>query len=189
MTRTTCRFCEGLITKRYNQFCNKQCFWLWKKREADANFLVRLNEKIDRSGGEDACHPWTGNVYGSGYGYIARGPRVLRRVNRVIWELHYGEIPAGMFVCHHCDNRLCANIKHLFLGTPKENTQDMLAKGRRPSRKGSKNNRAKLTEDQVIEIRARYALGGITQKRLSEIYGVGHGCIESVITRRSWPHL
>lgn len=78
----------------------------------------------------DACWEWTGarrNTYGHGavqFRQRADGP------HRVAWVLTYGEILEGLFVCHHCDNGPCCRPDHLFLGTCKDNSRDMVSKGR-----------------------------------------------------------
>jgi len=75
------------------------------------------------------CIEWTGGRFAGGYGYVQLGGRSLR-AHRVEWERHYGPIPAGMVVCHRCDNPPCINVEHLFLGTMQDNMTDMVSKGR-----------------------------------------------------------
>jgi hypothetical protein len=86
----------------------------------------------------------------NGYGYFCINGRVLG-AHRVMWQLLYGKIPDGKYVCHTCDHRSCIKPNHLFLGTAKENMQDASRKGRTP--RGEKQGRSKLTWGQVAEIR------------------------------------
>jgi hypothetical protein len=90
-------------------------------RQRFLNALVRL--------GRDDCWPWRGTVGANGYGNIrVDGHRVS--AHRMAYEVLVGEVPDGILVLHHCDNPACCNPRHLFLGTAKDNTQDMIAKGR-----------------------------------------------------------
>lgn len=73
------------------------------------------------------CWLWQSGLTHNGY---ARGCKGGRRVHRVMYELFVAQIPKGMFVLHKCDVRHCVNPNHLFVGTAKDNTQDMIAKGR-----------------------------------------------------------
>jgi hypothetical protein len=90
--------------------------------------IERLFERVDKL--PAGCWVWTGSVVGYGYGQIKVNGRQLK-THRYVYEQLVGDIPDGMFVCHKCDNPPCCNPDHLFLGTPRDNTQDMVQKGRR----------------------------------------------------------
>ncbi len=81
---------------------------------------------------DDGCWGWNGATTPFGYGRMTAGSRGagLLRAHRVSWELHYGPIPAGLLVLHHCDNPPCVRPNHLFLGTMLDNSRDAVAKGR-----------------------------------------------------------
>lgn len=76
------------------------------------------------------CHLWTGGTGSHGYGVIGYKGAVTI-ANRVLWqETHGVTLTRNQYVCHRCDNRLCCNIRHLFIGSAMDNTRDMVAKGR-----------------------------------------------------------
>lgn len=77
----------------------------------------------------ETCWLWTGGVYGGGYGRVRRGNKESP-AHRVAYELTNGPIQDGLQACHHCDNKLCVNPAHIFLGTQKDNMQDCAKKGR-----------------------------------------------------------
>lgn len=101
--------------------------------------------------------------------------------------LKHGVIPLGLCVLHLCDCCLCVRPGHLRLGTQRENIDDMVNKGR--SLIGERNNKAKVTDEQVIEIRALYHSGQFTQASLAQRFGLKQPQVSSIILRQSWKHL
>jgi hypothetical protein len=121
-----------------------------------------------------------------GYGLLSDGSR-KRSAHRVSWELSNGPIPDGMCVLHRCDNPPCTNPAHLFLGSMADNSQDAVAKGRLkppPPRRGWANNKTKLDDQQIEEIRSRYAAGERNKSRLAAEYGVHRSRIYQLVNHK-----
>lgn len=148
----------------------------------------RFWAKVDKQDG--GCWPWTACTV-QGYGRIKIGGRRGEQLDahRLSYEMARGPIPSALVVMHSCDNRLCVNPAHLSLGTVGDNNRDRDQKGRCSTKQGQENLAAKLTEDQVREIR-RLAAGRLrTQKEIAAAHGVSVRTIESIVAGKTWKHL
>lgn len=167
----------------------------WQTLALAARFWAR----VDFSG---ECWLWTGCVNHGGYGVGVDLDGKPRLAHRIAYFLGTGEDPEGSLVCHRCDNRRCCRPDHLFLGDHLVNNRDMMAKGRaspgteryaaiRADHKprGEHHGSAKLTEQQVAEIRRRYATMLVTQQTLADEFGVSRRHIGHIIKGTIWRHL
>lgn len=133
---------------------------------------------------ENGCWEWTAGLGSGGYGLFYYKNQ-NQRAHRVSYQIYTGEIPAGMVICHSCDNPRCINPDHLRAGTMKDNALDREARGRRDV-KGEQIGTSKLTEADVMAIKARPDLGPTA---LGAMYGVGPNQVWLIRTGRSWKHL
>lgn len=186
--------------------------------------IARFWGKVDKNGPVPEhmphlgrCWVWTRPKWKSGYGMFIMGGDAYR-AHRIAWSLENGPISEGMLIIHHCDRANCCRPDHLAQGTPKENTHDMIRKGRarpatgdrsgsrtciekkargdlHPNRinptpmvRGSKHFFAKLTEEQVHEIRilggGKNSAGGIALR-----FGVSRWCVRNILQRKAWAHV
>jgi len=134
------------------------------------------------------CHNWTGAKKPTGYGNIRINSK-YKLSHRVAWEIENGEIPQGLIVMHICDNPCCCNPMHLVLGTSKQNTADMIKKGRSGMKKnkacGERNGNSKMKIDDVVNVSTLYKTG-ISQANIAKIYGVSQTNIGNIINKKTW---
>lgn len=139
------------------------------------------------------CWLWSGDYFRKeGYGRFFLDGRD-RQAHRVSFEVANGVIPGGLCVLHRCDLPPCVNPAHLFLGTQHENVRDMVRKGREhsgptPALQGERNAQAKLTERDVLEIRALHR-SGFGYKRIAPWFRVHHTTIRNIVLRLKWRHV
>jgi len=146
----------------------------------------RFWEKVKKT---KTCWLWKGSIVLDRYGQIFIGKRKIR-AHRLSWTIHFGEIPKGLLVCHHCDNPSCVNPKHLFLGTNKDNLLDAGKKGRLSyPYPGVGGGNSKLTKEQVLEIRKLYKKGSMDHRELAELFNVTERTIAYIISRGRWRNI
>jgi len=158
----------------------------------DQKFWRRVNIR-----GADECWEYTGTPsqrYGK-YNIKIGGKWRLAIAHRYAYEQYYGKIPDGLYVCHSCDNPMCCNPEHLFLGTNSTNQKHAVQNGLyanvcppEPIR-GEEHHSAKLSEDDVREIRRLYGAGAYSQDELAEKYGLAQNMIHKIVRRKSWRHV
>ena len=135
----------------------------------------------------DGCWEWTGGRHVQGYGQIKIADGYsgkLVRSHRLSYELHFGPIPDGMDVLHHCDNPPCVNPKHLYLGTIHENMADKVNRHRQPTCESHPS--AKLNWEKVRLIREIYAGGGRSQSDIAAEFGVTQILISKIVRKVIW---
>lgn len=161
--------------------------------------IVPIKERLakrSKLNEETGCIEWQGYLRG-GYGNTTVRLESKKHktigVHRLAYEHYVGKIPEGLLVCHKCDNRKCINPKHLFLGTYKDNMNDMIAKGRDGNRLtncpvGEAHYRAKLTDKDVAHAR-QLRESGFTYRKLAKRFRVSEPTIIDAINRKSWRHV
>jgi hypothetical protein len=144
----------------------------------------RIESKVEKIT-ESGCWIWMGSTQVRGYGELICNKRKFL-AHRASYQAFIGPIPKGLYVCHACDNVYCVNPSHLFLGTQKQNLEDMARKKR--STLGSKNARAKLNEDHVKAIK-HLLVRGWTCAAIARLVGVSSSCISSIKQNKRWIHV
>lgn len=138
------------------------------------NLIDRFHAKYTALS-DKACWLWTSATV-QGYGVITVRPGQQEYAHRLAWRLHHDrDIPPGKLVCHSCGNRLCVNPAHLFLGDHKDRVYT-----------GSRKGRAKVTPEQVVEIREKFATGEWTCNDLAEKYRLSAATIRLIVKGKIW---
>ena len=177
----------GLCYKHYVRF--KTHGTVEQKKYAHGSLEERFWTLVDKKS-DDECWHWKGQVQKNGYGRISLGAKSLGYdgAHRVSWKIfNKKDIPDGMYIMHKCDNPSCVNPHHLSIGTPKENTQDMIAKGRKRvvSPKGEGNGKSLLNEEKVRLIRS----SSLSHTAIAMQLGVSPNCVRGVRIGRTWTHI
>jgi hypothetical protein len=154
---------------------------------------ARFWENVQKT---ETCWFWIGSKFSNGYGSIRCGfgrksPRTT--AHRIAWEIHFGLVPDGLFVCHRCDVKHCVNPSHLFVGTQYDNVSDMIAKGRdyfdfprKGVNNGELNGASTPTQNDVREIRHRYKDETLDQPTLAAEFNVSRQAIGLIVNNKRW---
>lgn len=149
----------------------------------DDRALRRFWVKVDKT---DGCWEWNAaRLQKSGYGRFRFNGKT-RPAHRFAYEALKGPIPAGLNVCHSCDNRACVNPDHLWLGTDADNAADRDAKGRGNVARGENHGHSRLTRDRVLEVRRLYAAGGHTQRAIAAMFNLSYKHVSKIVRRQLW---
>lgn len=156
----------------------------------------RFWEKVDKRGPDD-CWPWTGAQDGHGYGTLQIGTQdkpYPEKAPRVSYVLHCGAIPDGALVCHRCDNPICVNPAHLWLGTHTDNITDCYAKERRDpppghGRTGENHPSARFTNQQIVVWRKEFAESEMTMSAFARLHKVPRNTMVSILKRENYKRI
>jgi hypothetical protein len=164
-------YCRNLGRHKYAHgkcvVCGYPQFGTWERLVLD--FWKRVKKS-------DGCWIWTGGRTKGNYGTISlRGKSIY--AHRLSFIIHGNVLAPDLEICHTCDNNPCVHPEHLFQDTHKVNIQDMIKKKGPP--------RAKATQAQVLEVRARFSNGEAIPD-LAKIYGLDAQLIERIVTRKTW---
>lgn len=188
-TPRTCEQCGGeflakpsFVRKGQGRFCSRSCAVGFKNSKP---WPERFWDKVRVT---DGCWLWIAHTDRAGYGRIWQN-NIMSHAHRVSWELCNGPIPNRLHVLHQCDNPPCVNPDHLALGTHADNMRESAERYRRYNQSGENNVNTTLTEDQVREMRRRYAAGGINRQRLANEYGVSHHTASGIVSGKSWRYV
>jgi hypothetical protein len=165
-----------------------------RRVELETMHIKEAHDKIMQLFNKDECIEYKGVVTKNGYGRICiKGIRIQAHVLSYI--LHHGSVPRTKYVLHKCDNRLCINPDHLFLGSKADNVKDMVNKGRawwqRPFEEMPENmkrlikKRRKLSSQQIKELKEMHS-NGISQRSLSRYFNVGQPVIKDILDGRTY---
>lgn len=146
--------------------------------------------KVDKSGG---CWIWQGARSGDGYGLftvrLPGGKRKTYLTHKFAFEQVFGEVPAGLYVCHHCDNPPCVNPSHLFQGTPGQNIKDSQEKGRRPVSPPRSEPKHRMDPYTVQRIRELVASGAMQTGEVSKEYGISTSNVRYILNGQIWANV
>ncbi len=159
-------------------------FWANATQEQKIEkYRQMFDDRVIRSNG---CWGWKSFINSTGCGMLGVTGHMVSAY-RCSWILYRGPIPEGKLVLHKCHNRVCSNPDHLYIGTNKDNTRDMIEAGRQDFCK-QKSKLAKLNPEKVKEIKEMLR-DGKSQHSIAKIYNVSRGTIQDIFRLKSWRNI
>lgn len=156
-------------------FSQKEIEKFWSKIDKERSSIFYKGKR---------CWEWTLSCDTSGYGQMSINGKA-QLVHRMSYEIHFGSFDKRLHVLHGCDNRRCVNPSHLWLGTNKDNVDDMNLKGRHANFQGELNPSCKLSDEQVYELRRRYESGEKHIASLAREFGISRRQARRLALRQS----
>lgn len=155
------------------------------EEELERRFWKRLRDGKTMPHMTTPCWEWTGGLSDKGYGTLHDTDRRVVKAHRKAFQLAHGEpVPDDRDVLHHCDNPPCCRPDHLYLGSNADNMADKVERGRQP--RGEGNTVVVLTEEQVLDIRARFSRRKRNGAALAREFGVAKRTVYDIVERRTW---
>lgn len=214
MIQLTCPICKANFSikpceVKRRKFCSLPCRIkgqvgrpAWNKG-IKRSLSERFWEKVDKSAGPDGCWIWRAHLDKDGYGTFTPD-HIPIGAHRFSYELIYGFIPQGIFVCHNCpgrDNPSCVNPKHLWLGTNSDNLKDASSKGvkigwhktgivpnlKPELRRGELVKHSKLKTIDVVLIRE--LADKLSNTKIARMFNIDQGHVSNIINQKRWSHI
>lgn len=186
------------------RFCSHKCRGHTGFRPGGSLFISEMTEeqKLERLKKsfekhvirQEGCWGWKGPLAKGGYPVMSCRPGIgPTKGHRASWLIHNGSLPKDKHVCHKCDNPICTNPEHLWIGTQKQNNDDKIAKSREnnvppPQKRGSENGSSKLKENQVVEIK-KLLFEGHSMYGIAKEFGVSKTTILRIKKGENWAHI
>lgn len=172
--RFVCKTCNKVMdvnpSKLRGGYCSYECSRLGKFQDLHTRFWNKVEKR-----GIDECWPWIASTDRRGYGLFPIDGRHSTS-SRAAYRFTFGPIEPGKTINHHCDNPPCCNPKHLYAGTMKQNTRDMMIRGRQ---------KTKFTDDDVIFIRC----SGLGTRFLAYMFDTSESHMSSIKNGHIWKHV